>query len=70
MNKFVKKAWATTSKRNQPYEDNVEQKVTALSEPAGKKNDTAADRNFLSYWESPEGKTFFNPVQNESGLEC
>jgi hypothetical protein len=34
---FVKKTPATTSKREQPSEDKVEQKMAALSAQAGKK---------------------------------
>ena len=63
---FVRKA----RKRKQPSDDEVEQKIAALSQSATKESDTEADLNCPSYWESPEANSLFLPVQNESIPEC
>jgi hypothetical protein len=67
---FLKKAQARPGKREQPSKDEVEQKTGALSEKALKKNNITAHWNCSSYRESPETKTLFNPVANESVPEC
>jgi hypothetical protein len=59
---FVRKA----RKRKEPSNDEVEQKIAALSQSAAKKSEAEADLNFSSYWESPEANSLFLPVQNES----